>query len=134
MKLGGQLSAVGAQYPLVDVDRTVSKRSARRIHRLDQHGCFQSAASTQFADRIDREALEIMASDRKKRVLHTQLVVLGLATARLVQYRPSTIIAEARGHEDGAFVQHRTSVAMILVDICGPQVRAKKMNQMKRGT
>src|SRR3546814_7819217 len=100
MKLGGQLSAGGAQYPLVDVDRTVAKRSARRIHRLDPHGCFQRAASTQFADRLDREALEIMATDRKKRLLQTTLVVLGLANARLVQFRFPIIIAVARGNAE----------------------------------
>src|SRR3546814_11568897 len=88
-----------------DVCSSDLKRSARRIHRLDQHGCFQRAASTQFADRIDREALEIMASDRKKRLLQTKLLVLGLANARLVQFRSSIIIAVARGNAVGAFVQ-----------------------------
>src|SRR3546814_2839541 len=83
------------------------------MHRLDQHGCFQRAASTQFADRIDREALEIMASDRKKRLLQTKLVVLGLANARLVQFRSSIIIAVARGNADGAFVQASQKVTMI---------------------
>src|SRR3546814_9141186 len=54
-QLGGQLSGGGAQYPRVDVDRTVAKRSARRIHRLDQHGCLKRAASPKFDARIARE-------------------------------------------------------------------------------
>src|SRR3546814_13914692 len=97
------------------------------MHRLDQHGCFQRAASTQFADRIDREALEIMASDRKKRLLQTKLVVLGLANARLVQFRSSLIIAAARGHADGAFVQASQTVAMLRVDYCGRKVESKNL-------